>query len=292
MHTYVRAKLMVVTYSVPGFIGFLQLPDCHLNHMDISKLRAVIEEKLIVGIHQVNFIYYDEIHIKSTTLSEHIKKVIYCGSNMHSKGTYMIDTPSVIQTPDFLPRQIALDYLTAVIILCHNIQSKSSYLKTIPGALCSTVQYSLKNICDIEKVVLTDSCINEEAGYDIAIVLSNSDHLRKLYLGGNNLQAAGVINITKGLQNVSNLTLLDLNNNNISEEAASDIAAVLSHNIKLKKLYLYKNNLKSTGAITIAQGLLNTSSLTEVSLGNNNINEEAAGDIAVVLSHNTKLYKN
>ena len=111
-----------------------------------------------MGIHQVNFIYrfnYDEIHIKSTTLSEHIKKVIYCGSNMHSKGTYMIDTPSIIQTPDFLPRQIVLDYLTAVI--CHNIQSKSSYLKTIPTALCTTVQYSLKSICDIEKVVLTDN---------------------------------------------------------------------------------------------------------------------------------------
>ena len=64
--------------------------------------------------------------IKSTTLSEHIKKVIYCGSNMHSKGTYMIDTPSVIQTPDFLPRQIALDYLTAV--LCHIIFNQSLLL--------------------------------------------------------------------------------------------------------------------------------------------------------------------
>ena len=39
----------------------------------------------------------------------------------------------------------------------------------------------------------------------------------------------------------------------------------------------------------IAKGLQNISSLTAINIHHNNISEEAADDIAVLISHNTKL---
>ena len=222
---------MLVTYSNSRVIKCDRLYHCNLNKKTISKIANVIEQQ--VSIEHISFSYrfaYNELHFKSTTLSHYINKVIFCGHNMHSKGAYMIRTPSTIQYSYSLPHQLADDYLTGVV--CHNIQSKSSYLTAIQTTLCTTIKNSLKNIHDMKKITLTDNNINEEAADDIGAVLSHM--LRKLCLGGNDLGMTGVIKIAKYLKNAADLIVLNLNNNNFGEEGADDVATILSHNIKLQ----------------------------------------------------------
>ena len=301
--TYIeKNKTMVVVYSqhpqrrvavqktvVDRFsqdsISCLQLSNCGLDHTTILRLKNITKSTFgVVAIQRINFSYrfdYNEICRKSTTLSYCCKKVYFCGSNMHSKGAYMIGIPSGIHNYNSLPRQIAIDYLTAV--LCHNIQSKSSYLKD--------VKYTLSHIgyAYFVSLNLNYNNIDEEAADDIAVVLSHNAKLQKLRLRGNNLRAAGAIKIAKSLLNTLNLTVLDLAYNNISEEAADDIAAVLSHNTNLESFSLGGNHLGTVGIKKIAKALQSTSCLTYFGIGSNKIGKGAADDIATLLSHNTKL---
>ena len=122
-------QIMLVTYSNSHVIKCDQLHHCNLNEMTISNIANLIEQ---VSIENISFSYrfgYNELHIKSTTLSHYINKVIFCGYNMHSKGAYMIKTPSTVQYHFSLPHQLANDYLAGVV--CHNIQSKTPYLAAI-----------------------------------------------------------------------------------------------------------------------------------------------------------------
>ena len=292
--TYIaKQKVMVVAYSEPDNVKFFKLSNCKLNNIAIERLKDLISQQIGFGaIEQIDFTYrfsYDELLTQSTTLHQHIiGKVIFCGSNMHSKGAYMISTPFDTYSENSTPRYQAIDYFTAVI--CHNIQSKSSYLKAIPQTL-HTID-NLQNIfCGIEKIMLNGYNINEEIADDLAAILLHTIKLRKLRIAGNNLQAAGAVKIAKGLQNTSNLTVLDLSDNHISEEAANDIAVILSRNTKLQELYLHENDLQLLGTINISKGLLNSSNLTLLSFRNNSISEEATNGIADVLFLNTKLQK-
>ena len=290
--TYIaKQHKMVVAYSEPNCIKCIQLSN--LNDMTIGDFKNVIMEEIgLTRIQEITLSYpfsYHEINVKSTMLSQYVKKVIFYGANMHSKGAYMMNSPSTIWYQDYFHHQMAVDYLAAV--MCHNVHSKSSYLQAIPG-FCTNVKYTLQKIYnDMETIILSGNNINEEAAGDIAAVLSHNTKLQELYLGGNNLQAAGAIKIVEALQNATNLVELNLNNNKINDEAADDIAAFLSHNTKLQKLYLSGNNFETAGAIKIAKGLQNATNLSILHLNNNNIGEEAADDIAAVLSHNIKLQK-
>ena len=159
-------QIMLVTYSNQHVIKCDRLYHCKLNEMTISNIGNLIKQ---VSIEHISFSYrfpYDELHIKSTTLSQYINKVKFCGYNMHSKGAFMISVPSNIQYSYSLPHQIADDFVTAVI--CHNIQSESSYLTAIPTILCPAIKNSLEIIHDMEKITLTDNNIDEKAADDIA----------------------------------------------------------------------------------------------------------------------------
>ena len=286
---------MILVYLGYQFVIIDQMDDCKLNDNTIYKFKDLIakqrRENYFININNVAFSYrisYNEVSIKSTMLSHHVQKVTYCGSNMHSKGAYLMNIPSVIQHND-KPHQIVVDYLAAV--MCHNIQTNSSYIKTIPRSLASEVNSSLEKISHLKVCRFINNNIGIEAANDIANILFYTNKLNELYLGENNLQSVGAIKIAKALQNTVNLTWLNLFNNNISEEAADDIAAVLSYNVKLQTVELGCNHLQSAGAIKIARALQNTVTLTSLGLSNNTVTEEAADDIAAALSHNTKLQK-
>ena len=274
-----QEQKMIVVYSEPDYIKCFQLIDCNLNDVCLANLQTIISQK--IGIERVNtiaFSYnisYNEASIKSTALSDHVAKVTFCGSNMHSKGTYLMKIPLTIQQKREQPHQTAADYLAAV--LCNNIQSNSSYLKAIPVPLAITVK---TNLPDLKIFNAINNGISEEAADDIAAILYHNTKLQELYVGRNNLQSAGAKKIANSLQDVSNLLTFSIPNNNISEEAADDIAAVLFHNIKLQRLQLGGNNLKSGGIMKIAKSLHNISNLTKFGISNNNVCEEAADDIA------------
>ena len=286
-----QQQKMLVVYSEPGYIKCYQLSDCNLNDSLIANLNILITQK--IGIKRVDNIAFscnincNDASVKSAILSHHVEKVTFCGSNMHSKGAYFMRIPFTIQQEHQQSHQIAADYLAA--LLCHNIQSSSSYLKVIQSTAAKTVRGILPTLVNVKIFNVSNNEISEEAAEDIAAVLSHNTNLQEIYLGGNNLQSTGAIKIFKALQKVSNLTILSIPNNNISEEAADDIATVLSHNTKLQRLELGGNNLQSIGAIKIAKGLQNIVHLTKFGISKNNICEEAADDIATILSHNTKL---
>ena len=210
--TYIaEQQLMVAAYSEPECVRVLKLFHCNLNNMAVANLKNLVMQQIKSGaIEEISFSYrfsYDELLKKSATLHQFIKKAVFWGSNMHSKGAYMINTPSKIQYEYSMPHQITVDYLTAVI--CHNVQSKSSYLKVVPLTLHTTVNLQ-KIFCDMEKITLSDNNFHIEIADDIAAILSNTTKLRKLRLGGNNLHTVGINKITEGLQSTSSLIVVTI----------------------------------------------------------------------------------
>ena len=278
-------------FGIPTVITCHQLSNCCLDHVTISLLKNLTENVLrFTGIDQINFSYRFDSNViseKSATLSHYCKKVTFCRSYVHSKGTHMINVPSssLFDFDYSMFNQNAVDLAIAFLTdtICHNIQSSSHYR--------TAVNFSLNFIPNLYFVSLNLKCknISKEAADYIAAVLCMNNNLEILDLSSNNLGTVGIRKIMKGLQSTSCLTALNIACNNISEEAADDIAAVLSLNTKLQKLFIYDNNLQALGAVKIAKGLQNTSSLTALLISKNNISEEAADDIATIISHNIDL---
>ncbi|XP_065897563.1 protein NLRC5-like [Dysidea avara] len=147
---------------------------------------------------------------------------------------------------------------------------------------------ALQNNYSLTDLNISNNNIGEEAADDIAAVLQHSTNLQKLYLGGNRLETIGIMKITTGLQNTVSLTEFNFSCNNVCDAAADKIAAVIHHNNNLRKLYANGNNLRTLGAIKVARALCNAS-LIEFNISSNSIGNKAADDIAVTLSHSTKL---
>ena len=284
-------RRMIVVLSEPNhLIKCYQLTNFNyiLADMDMKKFKNLMVKRIgTLTLNPIAFSYhisYSEATTKSTLLSHHIQKLTLCGSKMHSKGAYFMNSPTTIQCND-KPHQIAADYLAAVV--CHNIQTRSSYLKTVQVSIA--INIAMQQISNLKIFEVINKNVSKEAAIDIAAVLFHSTKLQEIYLNRVNLKLEGAVEISRALQNTVNLKKLSLSNNNISEEAADDIAAVLSQNGNLQALGLGGNNLQSKGAIKIAKGLCNTITLSSFDLSNNNVKEEAADDIASVLTHNTSL---
>ena len=295
LFTYLAERqTMIVVHLDPNFhIKSYQLDNCRIEFKYYTMItlndfirRHNIDIRFVSHVVFNYRISYNEANIKSTLLSQHVQKVTFCGSNMHSKGVYLMNIPSAIRHND-KPYQRVADYLAAV--LCHNILTNSSYIKALPEAVANAVNSNFKRTLNLKLCDATNNNVGKEAADDIATILCYNTRLEQLNLGGNNLQSAGAIKIAKALQSTMKVTWLNLSSNNITEEAAVDIAAVLSHNTLLQTLDLGRNNLQSAGAIEIARALQNTVNLTWLNLSSNNISEEAVDDIAAVLSHNIKL---
>ena len=265
--TYMAEKQrLIVVFSQPNeYIKCYQLIDYKLTYGTIMKLKDLIANNIgLFTISQITFNYnitYSDATVKSNMLSHHIQKLTLYGSSMHSKGAYLINIPATIWHSD-KPHQIVADYLVAV--LCHNIQTSSSYQKAVLPSLDIHMKSNLKQISCFRFLGVTSIGIDTEAAIDITAVVSHNTTLQELWLTNNNVQSTSAINIFRALHIVVTLTLINLTNNNIEEEAADDIAAVLSHNINLQILYLSDNNLKSAGAIKIAQGLKSIVKLTQL----------------------------
>ena len=252
-----KQQKMIVVYAEHDRIACFQLSNFDFDDGSINilkfKARQVgfgLRNATVAFSYNIDFY---EARIKSTVLSHHIPKVTFVGSLMHSKGAFLMKIPFGIKQhhrKSYIP---AADYLAGV--LCHNIQSNSSYLKAIPPALAITVRKTIPNLVNLKMFNVANNNIGEGLADDIAIILSRNTKLQELYLGGNNLESAGAIKIAKALQNISTLKVFDISNNTVGEEAADDIAAILCHNTGLQKVHLGGNNLQSAGTMKIVKGL-------------------------------------
>ncbi|XP_065918394.1 NACHT, LRR and PYD domains-containing protein 12-like isoform X2 [Dysidea avara] len=283
-----RQNKVIAVYSSPRYIKSTQFG---ANRM-IPGLRDFVgSSPLTAPLTAVSFVYHqpvEDVNTKLATISSHIDCVKICGTKLHSKGAYLLNNVTIIESEYSSRHQQLADYLSAV--MCHNILTNTSYLGSLPTEHVVKVKNRFQSISNVPIFDISYNNIGVEAADDIATVLSHNTKLQELYLAGNSLQTEGAIKISRGLQNTSTLTVLYVSNNNIGVEAADDIATVLSHNTKLQTIEL-GNNLLAAGGIKIFKSLRFTSTLTSFGISNNNIGVEAADDIATVLSHNTKLQK-
>ena len=285
-----KERRAIAVYFNPQncYIACHHLANCELKNT-FQFIFCLAERIGLNRIGSINFnfnINYIHTRVLSSMLC-HFQKVTFFGSNMHSKGAYLLNIPLAIYYNDDKPYQIVTDYLAAV--LCHIIKTKTSYYNTLPQSRTIAVSNILAKISFIKVLNFSNSNIGKEGAVDIAIILTHTSNLQEIYLSKNNLQSAGAITIARALKNIVTLTLFDLSHNNISEEAADDIAVVLSRNTKLQALLLNGNNFQSAGVIKITKILYNIVMLNLLALNCNNIKKEAADYIAAVLSRNTLL---
>ena len=104
----------------------------------------------------------------------------------------------------------------------------------------------------------------------------------------NNIQATGIVKLTKAMQKIHTLRCLSLQGNENTEEGADNLAS-LFFNTKLQRLNISDSKLQTTGIKKLTKPLQNISLLTELCISKNDITEEAADDVAAALSSNVKL---
>ena len=147
--------------------------------MDMKKFKNLMVKKLgNLTVNPITFSYhisYSEATTKSTLLSHHVQKLTLCGSKMHSKGAYFMNIPTTIQCND-KPHHIAADYLAAVV--CHNIQTRSSYLRTVQVSFAIAIQ----QVSNLKIFEVINKNVSKEAAIDIAAILSHSTKLQEIYL--------------------------------------------------------------------------------------------------------------
>ena len=153
-----------------------------------------------------------------------------------------------------------------------------------------TLAKGLHDITSLTRFCISNNNITEEAASDIAFALSHNHQLQELDISNNHLKAKGAVMLVKRLHKITTLINFRISYNNITEEAAGAIAAFISHNTQLQEIDISNNHLQASGAIILAtKGLHNITKLTKIFISNNNITELAAGEIAIALSHNTRL---
>ena len=153
-------------------------------------------------------------------------------------------------------------------------------------------QKVISSLCILEKVKVIDlenNNVDEDASFELAIVLHSNNVLEQLWLRGNRLHTAGALYILNSLEYLTTLRVLDLSYNNIGSESADGIAAVIDNNPLINQLWLDGNDLYSTGIIIICNALKKIRTLCILSLCNNGITDDAADELSAVITQNILL---
>ncbi|CAH3174396.1 unnamed protein product, partial [Porites lobata] len=128
--------------------------------------------------------------------------------------------------------------------------------------------------------------------------LKSVEGILELYLGRNNLQSLGCIEIAKLLpgnqhnQGFCELRRLNLMINNITDEAVKDLSTALTDtNCNLNSLVLYNNNITDEAVKHLSTALTHTNcKLNSLNLSFNNITDEGVKHLSTALTHtNCKL---
>ena len=144
---------------------------------------------------------------------------------------------------------------------------------------------SMKSFKSLIKLNVCGIGMDDSAANDVAAILNNNIKLKELNLSHNNIQAWGAIQIFRNI--ISNLHKLNISHNNITEQAADELASFISQNAELEELDLCHDKLQADGAAKICK--TNISNLIKFKISHNSITDQAADDIALLISHNTKL---
>ena len=176
-------------------------------------------------------------------------------------------------------------------VLLHNIYLEEIDISdnTLLAAGAISIFNGMKNIFTLRNVNTSHNWITCEAAGNIAAILSQNTHLRKVYLSKNYLAANGIITLCRAMNNIQYLTHLDISCNKITDEAAHDIANFLYHNPELEVVDLSNNLMQTPGTRIVCKAIKILTNLKTLNVSNNIITDEAADDI--VLLHSTSLQR-
>ena len=284
---------LIVVYSDLSYVICFPFYSSELNENMVKALQVTLTEKLRNHtVAQIYFSYSIYKHHDVETLSyitENFQQVRFIGLNMHSKGAYLLNNASKIAFQNEKdPSMCLIDILAAIVLNSAQRNPLTSYFSMLSGKVKKETAAILSNNISTVKVLdLANNNLSDCVADDIDLILSRT-RLEELYLGGNALQEAGIIKITRALQNNSTLKVFDISNNDINIKAACSIADSLANKYKLEKLYLNGNALQTKGIIRIISKLQCTS-LKIFNVSRNNIESMAASNIANVLVKNTEL---
>ena len=285
---------LVVVYSDLKYVKCFQLYNCELNQKTAKNLSKSVTEQL--KGHRVYDVFFSYSHHDIEILSYIVKnfeQITFCGSNMHSKGAYLLDVTSKVDFDH--PLKCLEDYLAAVIQNDVHINASCPYLSMVSEKIQEQTKEMLRNISTLKVLDLTNNNLCDCIADDLELILS-CNILEELYLGGNNLQEVGVIKIADALQANSVLKVFDISNNSIKIKAVDSIATTLANKFKLQKLYINGNKLHADSINKIVEKVCSTSLKTFNVSRNISDTTDAAiakvlatATIADMLSKNTQL---
>ena len=293
-----QARLIVV-YSDLKYVKCFQLKDCDLNENTAKRLKISVTKGL--KSHRIGHIYFSCSIYKNydvDTLSyikRNFKRIKFCGLNMHSKGVYLLDNVSEINLQiESDPLTCLVDFLAAVLHNNAQVSTSSAYLSMLSEKIREETKRNFSDISTIKVLDMANNNLSDCLADDIELILS-CNKLEEVYLGGNNLQEAGMTKIAEALQYNSFLKVFDISSNHINSKAVitaiNRIANILAKNTQLEELYLGENILQPRGIFEISLGLQYTSSLKVFDISNNDISIEGTDDIVFIVSKQVELEK-
>ena len=181
----------------------------------------------------------------------------------------------------------------AVTLLCNiYLQEVDLSYNNLSSSDITKILKGMKNLTDLISFNISHNKVTDEAGKNIANILSRNCQLQVLNMSFICLSYYEYAKIFKGMKNIIYLRTLDISCNNISFQASRSIAAVLAQNRKLEELDISYNDLQTRGAIKIFQGIKKyNSALRKLNIAHNMVTDEATHYIIDVLCSNSRLKK-
>ena len=229
---------IIIAYSDLKYVKCFQLYGCDLNEDTAKRLKQSIAEEL--KGHRVGHIYfsysiYDHHDVEALSyIVENFKSIKFCGLNMHSKGTYLLDIASKVHFHTEGNSIWLVDYLAAVLQCNTQVNTPSAYLSMLSENIKKELKENLRPFSTIKVLDLRSNRLSDCIADDIELILSY-DHLEELYLGDNNIHDKGLCKIAEALQSNTILRVFDISSNvNISDEVVNNIATALANKAKME----------------------------------------------------------
>ena len=281
--------IIIVVYSNLNYVKCFQLYVSDLNENVAKRLKILVMEEL--KSHRIGRVYFSYSMFKHhdvETLSyivENFERIKFCGLNMHSKGAYLLDNTSKVDFQiEKAPSMCLVDFFAVILQNSVQVNPSPYYLSMLSEKVKEETKRNLRKVSTVKVLDLANNNISDCIADDIKLILSYNK-LEEVYLGGNNLQEAGMIKIAETLRSNTTLKVFDISNNSVSDKAANSIAVTISNKVKLEKLYLNGNELQAEGIIAITT-TLQSYSLKVFDVSRNDIKCTAASKIANILNRN------
>lgn len=143
----------------------------------------------------------------------------------------------------------------------------------------------------LERLDLSNSCIEDDDCVRLAVALSKSTTLQDLRIQDNSIGERGARALGEALFRNQTLRKLALENNALGNEGCQAIARSLQSNSHLKSLNLGGNIIGTSGADALAKSLLHNKTLTSLTLTGTGLDSHGCTSIANALCKNTSLEK-